>query len=124
MARHIVIFKNSKTNKWESLKVGFNFFLLFFGFSFFGLFLYLRGLYIWGIVATILNLILFGLAYGGLADTEAVRGLILLIMIGLSIYIAVKGNELTAKWLINKGYEFVEPESEVVIETKRKWKIE
>ena len=55
--RRIVYFKNPTTGEYESLKVGFNFFLFFFNSFLFGLFLYLRGLKNWGIFMTLLNLI-------------------------------------------------------------------
>jgi len=126
--RSIVYFEHPESGKMESLIVGFNFILLFFGFIFFGLLLYLRGLIKWGVFFTILNivpLVIFSRPNDLFSDkTQS----IIIISFGLivavcQIYLGIKGNELTAKKLIKKGYHFVQPESEKVILAKKRWNI-
>lgn len=40
---------------------------------------------------------------------------------GLNIFIAIKGNELTAKNYLELGWEFTEPDSDMVRMAKGKW---
>ena len=43
------------------------------------------------------------------------------IMIGMAVWIAIKGNEMTAKNLLERSYEFVDPDSDVVRFAKVRW---
>ena len=112
--RPLVYFKHKQSGEMESLYVGFNFSLFFLSFALFGLLLYLRGLTKWGIISTLSWIGIF------------IPGLNILIggfIIGASIYLGIKGNELTAKHLLKKGYEFMNPDSELVKRTKMLWNI-
>lgn len=127
--RRIVYFKNPTTGEYESLKVGFNFFLFFFSSFLFGLFLYLRGLKNWGIFMTLLYLLyIFIIPLSLIAESEILMlfliSILFFIVFGCSIYLGIKGNELTGKKLLNKGFEFLDPESENVIYAKNKWNIQ
>ena len=49
--------------------------------------------------------------------------LIVLLFICIPIFFGFKGNELTVKHYLNRGYLFVDPESDNVKTAKSKWKI-
>ena len=44
-----------------------------------------------------------------------------LAFLGLEIFVGIKGNELTAKNYLELGWEFTEPDSDVVKMAKGKW---
>lgn len=121
MATHVK-FQNPKTGETKTVKVGFSWVLLFFS-GFFGLALFLRGLHIWGGVMAGLwgaNLLIQAL----LIETGAgqvVTTPIVLASLGLSIWFAIKGNAMTAKNYLEKGWKTLEPESDAVKHARNKW---
>jgi len=115
----VVYFKNPNNEKMESLKVGFNFLLFFFGLNFLGLFLFLGKLKNWGVFCLCFDII--ALYIIGKEHNIIVTYVIELIGLGFSIYFGLKGNELSGKQLLKDGYEFVDPDSENVIYAKKKW---
>lgn len=46
-----------------------------------------------------------------------------LFFMGFSIWLAIKGNEMTAKNYLEQGWMFVEPESEITKLAKMRWGI-
>lgn len=44
-----------------------------------------------------------------------------LAFLGLEIFVGIKGNELTAKNYLELGWEFIDPDSDVVKMAKGKW---
>ncbi len=117
----LVYLKNSATEEIESIKIGFNFVLFFFGVYFFGILFFFRKLQNWGIFCLIFDLI--ALFIIGTAKNDQITNLLNLFVFCLSLYIGFKGNELTVKGLLKNGYEFVDPESDNVKLAKRKWGI-
>lgn len=121
-----VMIKNPKTGELKEVKVGWSWTLLFFS-GFFGLPLFLRRLPIWGGVCLILMLLVMVFSY--IAETrgneiaDAIYVLSYFTLLGINIYLAIKGNELTAKNYIEQGWVFVDPESETVKMAKGKWGI-
>lgn len=121
-----VVMKNPKTGELKEVKVGWSWTLLFFS-GFFGLPLFLRRLPIWGSVCLILMLLVMVFSY--IAETRgeeiaaAIYVLSYFVLLGIIIFLAIKGNELTAKNYIEQGWVFVDPESETVKMAKGKWGI-
>ena len=109
--------KNTTTGEVVQIKVGWSWTLFFFA-GFFGLPLFLRKLHVWGGVffgLLILDLVLINI------DPILSFMLFLPTMMGMSIWIAIKGNEMTAKNFLERGYEFVDPDSDVVRFAKVRW---
>ena len=121
-----VVMKNPKTGELKEVKVGWSWTLLFFS-GFFGLPLFLRRLPIWGSVCLILMLLVIVFSY--IAETRgaeiaaAIYVLSYFVLLGIIIFLAIKGNELTANNYIEQGWVFVDPESETVKMAKGKWGI-
>ena len=111
--------KNPKTGELKEVKVGWSWTLFLFS-GFFGLPLFLRKLHIWGgifLALWILNVAVTVVCNEG---APAEYGM-LLIFLGLEIFIGIKGNEYTAKNYLELGWEFTDPDSEVVKMAKGKW---
>lgn len=114
--------QNSRSGEMKRIKVGFSWVLLFFS-GFLGLPLFLRRLYVWGGVFLALWIVNFiGPSIAG-ADEDAVmiQVVMFLIMLGLSIWLAIKGNEMTAKNLLEQGWEFSESDSDATKFAKHRW---
>lgn len=120
----VVSMKNPKIGEIKEVKVGFSWILFLFS-VFFGLPLFLRKLYIWGGVFLALWVVHIMLGIIGQESETAAIFYVLLqfIFIGLMIFMGIKGNELTAKNYLEQGWEFVDNDSEVVQQAKRKWNI-
>ena len=102
-----VSFKNTKTGELRQVKVGFSWVLLLFS-GFLGIPLFLRRMHIWGAVFLALwalNFLVVSILPEGDASDES-YAVLMLIMIGLQIYMGIKGNELTAKNYLENGWEF------------------
>lgn len=114
--------RNSRSGELKEIKIGFSWILLFFS-GFLGLPLFLRRLYIWGAVFLALWAVNFlGPSIAGSnEDALAIQLVMFLIMLGLSIWMGVKGNEMTGKNLLEQGWEFVEPSSDVAKFAKLRW---
>lgn len=119
-----VRFKNQNTGEIKEVKVGFSWILLFFS-AFLGLPLFLRRLYVWGAVFLVLWAInLLGPAIASSPQGGAAIQLVMfLILLGLSIWTGTKGNEMTAKNLLEQGWQFAEPESDSVKFAKMRWRL-
>lgn len=121
-----VVMKNPRTGQLRDVKIGWSWTLFLFS-NFFGLPLFLRKLTMWGCVFLVLTVISVGLGFvfprgAGLVAASLVN----VVEFGLSIYLAIEGNELTAKNYLELGWNFVEPEMvefEVLKFAKFKWGI-
>lgn len=114
--------RNSRSGELKEIKVGFSWVLLFFS-SFLGLPLILRRLYVWGGVFLALwgvNLIGPTIA-GSDEDAFAIQLVIFLIMLGLSVWMGIKGNEMTGKNLLEQGWEFIDPNGDATKFAKMRW---
>lgn len=110
--------RNPKTGELKQVKVGWSWTIFFFG-NVFGIPLFMRRLfaYAWAFVGLfLLHLIFYRLSQIG--DI-----VISLLNIGLVIWLAIKGNELTVKNYLNHGWVFAEENSDAVAHAKRKWNI-
>ena len=105
-----VTMKNPKTGELKEVKIGWSWTL----FLFSGFF----GLHVWGgifLALWVLNLALINV------DVAAAHIILSLAFLGLEIFVGIKGNELTAKNYLELGWEFTEPDSDVVKMAKGKW---
>lgn len=113
--------KNPVTGEIKKIKVGWSWTLLFSS-IFFGIPLFLRKLHVWGAVFFSLQLA-FRSIEGSIPKTESssIFTLYVIIFLVLSIWMALKGNKMTAKAYLEQGWTFDEPDSEEVIYAKKKW---
>ncbi len=116
--------KNPNTGEIKQIKVGFSWILLFFS-AFLGLPLFLRRLYVWGgVFLTLWAVNLLGPAIASSPQNGAAIQLIMFfVLLGLSIWAGIKGNEMTAKNLLEHGWQFAEPESDSVKFAKIRWRL-
>ena len=113
-------FKNPRSGETRNVKVGWSWILFFFA-GFLGIPLFLRKLHIWGgvfLAIWLVNLLLS--ASDPLAFTAMRLGLVAL-GVGMSIWMAIKGNELTAKNYLELGWEMVDPEGDAAKAGKDRW---
>jgi len=118
-----VPFKNPKTGETKLVKVGWSWTLFLFA-SFLGIPLFMRKLNSLGAVFLALwaaNFLLPNLIRGS-GGAAAAIGLFFVIL-GMDIWIAIKGNELTAKNYLDLGWVFAEPDSEATRFGKMHWGI-
>lgn len=114
MATH-VSFRNRHTGEIKSVKVGWSWVLFFFG-PVFGIPFWMRKVYTYGALVVGWN-ISCGIAseIGGLDTVAMVGGVVLAVLLGL------RGNQLTAKYYVENGWELAEPEDQASIEAMEKW---
>ena len=113
-----VLMKSLKTGELKQVKLGFSWTLLFFS-GFLGMPLFLRKLNVWGGVF----LALWAVNLWAMNSAPPLQAIITLIFLVLQIWLAIKGNEMTAKNYLELGWEFAEPESEFTKMAKRQWGI-
>lgn len=123
MALHIA-FRNPQTDEVRHIKLGWSWSLYNFSIVF-GLPLFWRGLYLWGgLIVAIWAVVLASLAL--IADGEhrfTIAMGAIAVMLGVDTYLAMRGNELTAKRLLQKGWEFAEQDPLTVKIAKKEWGI-
>ena len=117
--------KNPRTGELKAVKVGFSWILFLFS-SVFGLPLFLRKLYMlggfmagWRVLAILVSLLPIAPAMRDALTMTIFAG-----DIGLMIWLGLKGNELTAKNLLDHGWIFAKPESLEAQYASSRWGIE
>ena len=118
-----VAMKNPSTGELQEVKVGWSWTLFLFA-GLFGLPLFLRKLHIWGGIYLVLWALLMLVTYLGTGDIAIIGSSILnIIFLCLNVFLAIKGNEMTAKNYLEHGWIFTDPDSDAVRMAKGKWGI-
>lgn len=115
--------RNPRTGETKHLKVGFSWILLFFS-GFFGIPLFLRSLYTWA--AIMLGLYAVQIVGGSFVDPQTATQLLLAIsaiQIGFAIFLGIKGNELTGKNYLERGWEWANPDDRTTVEARQAWSL-
>lgn len=116
-----VSLKNPATGELKEVKIGWSWTLFLFA-SVFGLPLFLRKLNIWGSIYLALYAVMMLITYLGDPDTAILGSVIFnVLFLCLNIFLAIKGNEMTAKNYLEHGWVFTEPDSDVTKMAKGKW---
>jgi len=118
-----IVMKNPRTGELKALKVGFSW-VLFLLSPFFGIPLFLRRLYLLGGLMIAVNIASSALAGASTASNPSGLFIGLLVQAGFLAYLGAKGNELTAKSLLEKGWIFAKPESLEAQYASSRWGIE
>ncbi len=119
-----VAMKNPTGGQLKEIKVGWSWTIFFFAW-FFGVPLFLRGLYGWGIAMVALLGLMEPLADMAIKspDLAVLLHLASLVEFGLIIYLSATGNGKSAKARLKRGWTFLDPESDAVKYAKGKWGI-
>ncbi len=121
--------KNPKTGELREVKVGWSWVLFFFA-CWFGLPLFLRKLYLLGAVLLCWTLLSFTLNFVITAsgmhpdDVGLLSFSLFTTTMAFNIWLAIKGNEYTAKNYLDLGWVFAQPDSLETQYALTKWKIE
>lgn len=120
-ANHVSL-KNSATGEIKEIKIGWSW-PLFCLTWFFGLPLFLRRLWVPAMGNAIIAVFVFysWMFSFGLIDPRLMLAQVLVIV--SAFYWAIRGNKLTAKNYLKKGWVFAEPESESARQAKQAWKL-
>jgi hypothetical protein len=117
-------FKNPESGEIRQVKVGFSWMLFFFS-GFIGVPLFYRGLITWGVIYAgfwVLAMI-FNLASGSSDTAAALYLLISLVGLALSVFMGVKGNEITARSLLARGWRVLDTDSDFTRMGLARWGI-
>lgn len=121
--------RNERTGELKEVKVGFSWTLLLFS-NFLGIPLFLRRLTVWGgamfalcIFYWVLNYIPMGDEDQSFSGSDMLFVVVNFVALGLAIFFGVKGNELTAKNLLENGWQFADPEDASTEFAKSKWSL-
>lgn len=118
--------QNERTGELKAIKVGWSWTLLFFT-QFFGIPLFIRRLNQWAVIVLTMHLVTIYMT-SRLEDTQdteyAFSAIILSIFIlALSFFFALKGNEMTAKHLLENGWVFANQDDTMTHFAKNKWNV-
>lgn len=111
----IVGFRNQQTGEVKTINVGWSWVLFLFG-GCLGIPFFIRKVYPYAVAMVGWNLL-------ALFAPPALGGAIASIGAGIAIFLGLKGNELTAKYYLQNGWEWSDPESEGTAAAQAKWGI-
>lgn len=124
-------FRHPVTGQVRMVKIGWSWTMFFFS-TFWGIIWFIRGLmdFGWTIVAiNVIGVSMFSIEIAAalqknfaLVTFTALGGWVLgLGQFGFGIWAGIKGNEVTAKRYLKKGYELIDPNNDIVKYAKMKW---
>jgi hypothetical protein len=116
-----ILLRNRSSGETKEVKIGFSWILFLFA-GCLGVPLFLRRLYVWG--GVFLALWIVYAVVPAMLPQEDALGIVLflnLVFFGLQIWLGIKGNEMTAKNLLENGWEFTGSESDAVRFARLKW---
>jgi len=116
-----VPFKNPRTGEVKLVKVGWSWTLFFFA-SILGIPLFIRKLNFLGAIFLVLWLAIV-IVPNLMHPANGIPTVLAILSLVLSIWIAIKGNEKTAKNYLNLGWVFAEPHSDATRFGKLRWGI-
>lgn len=119
--------RNERTGETKDVNIGWSWTLFLFSW-FLGLPLFLRKLPMWG--ATMLVLCIFywvldafRLDGDQITQIDILYFFVSFVILGLSIFFGIKGNELTAKNLLENGWKFAAEEDQTTHFARTKWSL-
>ena len=118
MANFVQI-KNDQTGEIKRLKVGWSWVLFWFS-GFLGIPLFMRRLYLLG--GIFLGLWVVNLFAQFIID-PMISIVLIIVMTTLSIWLGVKGNEITGKNYLEQGWSFVDPDGLEAKYARSKWSL-
>lgn len=119
-----VSLQNPYTKEIKSLHTGWNWLLCLLS-PVLGIPLFQKGLTNWGFVFLALNgTAILGRVQAGASDWSMLLVLTNLITVGLMVFMGLRGNELIAKNLLLRGWQFMDPTSDAVRYARMEWKID
>lgn len=122
MATHVIL-QHPITKETKAVKVGFSWVLFFFSFMSYGTPLFLREMHHLGAVVAGLMLLF---AVGILSQPTVIDALTAILLcspitFGIELWLGIKGNEMTVKNYLQKGWRFLEPDSVATKHARYKW---
>jgi hypothetical protein len=118
-----VALKNPNSGEIKLIKVGWSWTLFFFS-PFFGIPVFRRGLIAWGYVFLTLSVLAgIGNLVGNDSGGIAILLLVNIVDLVLMIFMGIKGNEMTAKNYLARGWRFLEPNSDTTRFAKMNWQL-
>ena len=116
-----VILRNRSSGETKEIKVGFSWILFLFA-GWLGIPLFLRRLHVWGAVLLALWIVdVLVVVMSSPEEGSTIALSINLIFGALQIWLGIKGNEMTAKNLLENGWEFTDSSSDAVRFARLKW---
>jgi hypothetical protein len=119
-----IVLRHPRSGEGRRIKVGFAWDLFLFAGAF-GVPLFLRGLHAWG--AAILALWLVDLALGWMAGGmpgTALQSALFVVFLALQLWLGLKGNALTARLLLERGWTLDQPEDAAARRVVERWRAE
>ena len=118
-----VSLQNPYNKEIKSLNTGWNWLLCLLS-PVLGIPLFQKGLTNWGFVFLALNgAAILGRIQAGASDWSMLLVLTNLITVGLMVLMGLRGNELIAKHLLSRGWQFMDPNSDAVRYARMEWKV-
>jgi len=115
-----VAIQNPYTKEIQTISVGWSWYLFLLS-PVFGIPLFRKGLTFWGMLFLAMNCVAI---LGLIRDPQGNPNLISnVVACGLMVFIGLKGNELTAKNYLARGWTFVDPESDAVKYAMSEWQL-
>ncbi len=119
-----VTFQHERSGELRSIKVGWSWTLFLFS-QLWGIPLFLRQMFDWAMIMVILSALSFIFMLAGEVDeTSLLLGMAIgCVVIGISVYMGLRGNELTARQMLRQGWIFADPSDAASVHARRTWSL-